>query len=347
MPAPLPLPDAPDVAYLLDLSSLARGLFETLKPMTTADGEPVVVTSAIVTRLVKILALHRPAFLGVCADCPTAIGDEESPEDARRRRYWRAREWPGYKAGREPPGPEYDTQIDRLFDIFHAHRIPVFRAAGFEADDFFGALVPKLRRLGLRVLIVSKDHDLWQLLGRGVGVWDGVSTDCYFSRDVEAKYGVPPGWLAALLALAGDGDEAPGLPGVGLARAAKLIARHVPQEGAPLDAAGVVERVLARWQWETTAAGKLSKVGEALRAGGELARLSLRLVELREAGVPVVLDLSEMRVGWGEDDAERIRALGAELSIADMRAVAAQPKKTMPEALVRRWLEAEASEERA
>lgn len=336
MPEPLPLPGAPDVAYLLDLSSIARGLFETLPAAQTAEGEPVAVTAAVVHRLVRLLRSHDPAFLAVCADMPTTHDPDASEADGRLRRSWRAGIWSGYKADRVPPGPEYDTQIDRLLDVFQAHRVPVFRAPGREADDFFGALVPRLRRLGLRVVIVSKDHDLWQLLGEGVMAWDGVSTTGIGPADVEAKYGVPPDLLADVLALAGDGDEAPGLPGIGLKTAAELVNQHRPRDRSPAPGE-TLELVLARWSWKLGAKGKVTKLAASLRDGGEAARLSLRLVYLGE-DVPVALDVAEMRVGWTEADAERIRVLGAELSIPAMREVEGFEKRELPGEIVARLL---------
>lgn len=345
MSTPLPRPGAHDLAILVDLSSLARGLFHTLPPSQTEDGEPNAVTAAVALKLVQIIAKLSPAYLGVCADGPTAIGDEESPADARARRYWRAKIWPDYKAEREPPGGEYDTQITRLIEICHAHRIPVFRGPGMEADDYFGSIVPKLRALGLRVIIVSKDHDLWQLVRRGVACWDGdLGGDLIDLRDVEKRYGVPAGWLPALLALAGDDDEAPGVPHVGADRAAALIQRHGQTEGEPLDSAGVLDRVLSRWGWETTTKGKYTKVALALRDHAADARLSLRLVELREENVPVALDLAALRLGWDEGDAEEVRRLGDELSIAVLRSCPPRPKLPLDDALARRWIEAEAAE---
>lgn len=344
---PLPLLGAPPVAYVVDLSSLARGLFETLPPSASPEGEPIAVTAAVALRLVRLIAQHRPAFLAICADGRTEIGDQQTPEEARLARYWRARIWPEYKAGRVPPGGEYDVQINRLIDICQAHRIPVFRRDGLEADDFVGMLAPKLHRIGLRVVIVSKDHDLWQLVrGEEIVCWDGSCTTATTAADVETTYGVPPAWLPALLALTGDGDEAPGLPGIGTKTAAALIVRHAQREraGAPLDAAGVVERVLSRWQWETTAAGKPSKVGRSLQVGAELARLSLQLVELREDLVRYPVDLAELRVGWSGADAERVRGLGEALDIAVLRACPARPKPPLRDETARRWLDLEGSD---
>lgn len=334
MPEPLPLPGEPDVAYLLDLSSMARGLFETLPPMQTAIGEPVAVTAKVVERLVRLFRHHKPAFLAVCADMPTVL-------DAAQRS-WRASVWSEYKAGRTSPGPEYDIQIDRLLEILQAHRVPVFRAPTKEADDFFGALVPRLRRLGLRVVVVSKDEDLWQLLGPGIMAWDGNSTAGIGPGDVEAKYGVPPVLLADVLALAGDGDEAPGLPGIGLKTAAALVLQHRPRDREPIpgETAG---RAVERWQWKMGAKGKMTKIAESLRAGGDAARLSFRLVYLGE-GEDIPLDLGEMRVGWSVADAERIREIGAELSISELREVEDMPKPPLPGSIARRWMGADGEE---
>ncbi len=342
----IPLPLVGPVAYLLDLSSLARGLFETLPPASSEEGEPIAVTAAVALRLVRILAHHRPHFLAIAADPDGAeTGEEEDPAAARQARYWRAGVWADYKAGRVPPGPEYDTQIARLIEIAQAHRIPVHRRAGMEADDWIGILAPKLARLGLRVVIVSKDHDLWQLLrGEQIVAWDGTSTEATTEADVVARYGVAPALLPVVMALAGDADEAPGLPGIGDKGAATLVGKHLLASGEPLGAAGMLDRILARWQWETTAKGQPSKIGRALRDGGPAARLSLRLVELREDVAPVVLDLAEMRTGWSADDASRVRALGEVVDVAVLRNCPPRPKPALPEALVKRWLEAEAEE---
>lgn len=164
----------------------------------------------VAVRLIYMTRELCPAFRGFSADGPTALGEEEDP----RRAFAGTGGPPSGPAHghRTPPGPEYDMQIERAQEIVHAHRIPVFRAPGLEADDFFGALVLRLLALELRVVIVSKDHDPWQLARKGVAIWDGdFGHELTDVRDVERRYRVPPGWLAATLALAGNEDEAPAL----------------------------------------------------------------------------------------------------------------------------------------
>ena len=337
---PLPIPGA---VYLVDLSSLTRGLYHVLPPAQNDAGEPIAVTAAVSLWLVNLLLDHKPAYLAFAADGATTPRDGETSEQTRMRRYRRTALWPDYKAGREPPGPEYDLQIDRLVEVLLAHRIPVFRGEGYEADDYIGAVVPKLADLGVPVVVVSKDHDLWQLVRNTkpaeVRVWDGSpKTFAIEVEDVVERYGVGPGWLPALFALAGDKDEAPGLPRVSDQRAKELLLRHTARAAPDLDAAGALECVLAKWQWETNARGIPNAVGCALRDHADDARLGLKLT----ADVPVALDLSEMRVGWEESDAARVRAIGDEINVAVLRKCRRMEKPPMDEQLLARWFELEA-----
>jgi 5'-3' exonuclease len=294
-PTLLPAPGEPDACYLLDLSGWARGIHEVRRPLA---GDHVV-SRSVVGRLVNLLLDQQPAFLAVAADTPGAT--------------WQNAIWPGYKAKRVDPGEAYDAEIETILRVLTAHRIPVLRAAGFEADDLLATAARRARGAGLRVVIVSRDHDLWQLCDEAgeVVVWDGAAETAVGAPEVRARYGVGPELLADLMALAGDGDEAPGIAGVGEKTAAELLRKR-----------GSLAETLRKWDWETGARR------QRLRDGGDAARMSRELVTLRE-DAPIHLDLAEMAVGWDAADAAAIRALGAELEIPRMLGVLPQgfPKK--------------------
>lgn len=283
-PTLLPAPGEPDACYLLDLSGWARGIHEVRKPLA---GDHVV-SRSVVGRLVSLILDQRPAYLAVAADTPGAT--------------WQNALWAGYKAKRVDPGPAYDAEIDAVLRVLVAHRIPVFRAAGFEADDLLATAARRARRAGLRVVIVSRDHDLWQLCDEAgeIVIWDGAAETAVGAPEVRARYGVDPEQLADLMALAGDGDEAPGIAGVGEKTAAELLKKR-----------GSLAEVLRKWDWETGARRA------RLRDGGDAARMSRELVTLRE-DAPIAFNLAEMAVGWGAADTEVIRRLGEELSIPRM-----------------------------
>jgi DNA polymerase-1 len=105
-----------------------------------------------------------------------------------------------------------------------------YESVGGEADDVVGTVAHVANKLGKKVAIFSADSDLQQLIND--------QTKCIVPRPrskevimdddaVVERWGVRPGSLALLKALAGDGsDGIPGIPGVGVKTAAKLIERY-------------------------------------------------------------------------------------------------------------------------
>ena len=294
--ATLPQPGDPSAIWILDLSSWTRGIFEVQKKTaaTGADHEHRVVASTM-ARLRALFVEHNPARFVVAAD--------------HRSRPWQADLWPSYKAGREDPGPSYWAQMDLVIEALDLHRIPVLSAEGFQADDVISAVVARARRAGLRVVIVGRDHDLYQLLeedGDAVAIWDGYQGPIVGAAEVRARYfGIGPKLLPSLMALAGDKDEAPGVPGIGEKTAAELLLTW-----------GSLEEVLTRWQW-----AKKSNVRNALRLHAEQARLSLELVGLRRDAPLGAFTLDDAIVAWSPADAESIRAWGRDLGIGLMSQV--------------------------
>jgi DNA polymerase I len=286
-PTLLPAPGEPDACYVIDLSGWARGIHEVRRPL--ADDH--VVSRSVVGRLVNLLLDQQPAFLAVAADTPGPT--------------WQNAIWPLYKAKRVDPGAAYDAEIETILRVLAAHRIPVFRAPGFEADDLLATAARRARSAGLRVVVVSRDHDLWQLCDEDgeIVIWDGAAETAVGAPEVRARYGVGPELLGDLMALAGDADEAPGITGVGEKTASALLRKR-----------GSLAEVLRKWDWETGARRT------RLRDGGDAARMSRQLVTLRE-DAPLDFDLVEMAVGWGAEDAAAIRRLGEELEIPRMLGV--------------------------
>ncbi len=292
----LPAPGELDACYLVDLSGWARSAYEVARP-AAREGDRFETVRAVAGKLVNLILEQQPEYLGFCADTPG--------------RLWQHDLWPAYKSKRRPPGDDYHAQVARIREVLAAHRIPVFAAEGFQADDLFAAAVPRARAAGLRVVIVSRDQDLWQLLDEDghVIAWDAQTRAVIGAAEVRASYeGIGPDLLGDLLALTGDGDEAPGIPHVGVKTAAKLLLRF-----RSLDA------VLERWRWARPG------LAEKIRDGAASARLSRELVRLR-GDAPIEWDLATLRVGWDEDDAKKLRALGAELGIGAMVGVKALPK---------------------
>ena len=141
------------------------------------------------------------------------------------------------------------------------------------------------RRGASDVVIVSSDKDLLQLVsapGAADAAADSSETRVVVWNDskklelddaaVEATFGVPPRLVGDLLALMGDAsDEIPGVPGIGMKGAAKLLGEHGDLEGVLAAAAETM---------------RPSKRRSALIEATEVARKARRLVGLVEE-VPI------------------------------------------------------------
>jgi DNA polymerase-1 len=199
---------------------------------------------------------------------------------------WRAELHPGYKAERPEQPEDLREQWPMVQALNDALQLPWVQTPGVEADDLIAAYTEAAVVRGLEVFILSTDKDLMQLV-RGEGL--GPSSVRMFPRprrelelvgppEVEAKFGVGPQLLGDLLALAGDkSDSIPGVQGIGVKTAAKILIDH-----------GEIERALDRW---SLVPGRASA---ALHDGAEAARLSRRLVTL-DASTPMPLALDELR----------------------------------------------------
>ncbi|MBV9947803.1 MAG: DNA polymerase I, partial [Myxococcales bacterium] len=203
-----------------------------------------------------------------------------------------------YKATRPAPPPDLSQQLARVEQIIVAWDVACFRCDGFEADDLIAAATVRALAEGLRVVIVSSDKDLYQLVrddDQRVVLWDSMRDKVYGPAEVREKLGVAPSQVRDYLALTGDtSDNIPGVPGVGPKTASDLLAQRGSLEGiyAALDKVAK------------------PKLRENLRLHEADARISQTLVTL-DASSPVAWERSKLL--WGGADVPKLRRLYTEL----------------------------------
>jgi len=189
---------------------------------------------------------------------------------------------PRYKAGRPPMPPDLRTQLQIAHHALDAMDVCSVRMAGLEADDLLATYTHQVLQAGGRTTLVTTDKDMMQLVGPRCEIYNpylkGQAREIG-EQQVEEKFGVPPHLVVQVQALAGDpGDNVPGVKGVGIKTAQKLIREH-----------GSLEAVLS-----AAAAGQIKGViGKRLQDPQSVAdaRTSLRLVQLvQEATVPTSLE---------------------------------------------------------
>ncbi len=182
--------------------------------------------------------------------------------------------YPAYKANRAPTPDELKVQFPWCRELAEALGLACHSHPRYEADDLIGTLARIARADGARLVVVSSDKDLCQLLADGDHWWDHARKVRLNPAKVQEKFGVPPEWIADYLALAGDSvDNIPGIPGIGRKTAAQLLNLFGGWDGL--------------WQnLERVPAARLrgaAGIAERLAAGRPQAELARRLTRLETA----------------------------------------------------------------
>jgi len=248
--------------YLIDGHNVLYRTFFGVPRLTAPDGMPTNVVLGVARILLKILREERP-------DAVVAVFDSREPTP-------RHAIYPEYKANRLKTPEDLAAQIpvvDEMIDALGVRRLSV---AGAEADDIIGTLSRRAEERGMDVVIVSSDKDMYQLVSPRVKVRDGLKEHTVGEAQVEEVFGVPPGKVADLLALAGDpSDNVPGVPGIGEKTASELIRDF-----------GSLDAVLAHPERLKGARR------EKIEKGADAARLALRLVTI-DRDIPIREDWSD------------------------------------------------------
>lgn len=135
-----------------------------------------------------------------------------------------------YKANRKKTPEDLHAQIPIIIDILKAIGFPTCYFEKFEADDIIASITKKAISLGFAVRIISSDKDLLQLSSPDVemvrqdihGKWN-----IYKEENVKEEWGVPPSQILDLLSITGDtADNIPGVKGIGIKGAGKLLAEY-------------------------------------------------------------------------------------------------------------------------
>jgi DNA polymerase-1 len=240
--------------YLVDGSGYLFRAYHALPPMTRPDGTPINAVYGFCRMLVADL-LDKPEVDHV------AMILDSSEVTFRNEIYDK------YKANRPPPPDDLIPQFPLIREAAKAFNLTVCELNGYEADDLIATYARLAVEAGATCTIVSSDKDLMQLIRPGVEMMDPIKKTKIGPEAVMEKFGVPPEKVIDVQALAGDStDNVPGVPGIGVKTAAQLINEY-----------GDLETLLTR-------AGEIKqpKRREALLANAELARISKKLVTLRD-----------------------------------------------------------------
>jgi len=275
--ADVQLPSSPRLFLIDGYALIYRAFFALIsRPLTTSKGENTSAAWGVVNFLQRLVANHRPEYIGWVHDSGLSFRHET---------------YPAYKATREKLTEElqadFNRGMERISEILDAFQVPVLTLKGYEADDVIGTLASQCNQASVNVVIVSGDKDFQQLVRPGVWLLNpgrggpaNVEEQWVGVENANERLGVPPDRVVDYLALVGDSsDNVPGVPGIG-----DKTARDLVMEFGPL------ESILA-------SVDKITKKRprEALLEHAARARLSKELVTIRD-NLPLTLDVERLRV---------------------------------------------------
>jgi DNA polymerase-1 len=298
-------PRASGALYLIDASVFVfRAYYSVPIALVDLDGNPVNALHGFARFLGDLLERVRPEHIAVAFD--------ESLVSSFRNALF-----PAYKANREPAPDDLKRQFLLCREVCRALGVASFSSNQYEADDIIGTLATRMRAAGKRVVLVTRDKDLAQLVRPGDEYWDYISDERFAYEDISERFGVLPERMPCFLAVMGDAvDNIPGVPGVGR-KTASMLFRHFESLMHLYDDldrvlklkmrnAGFVAAQLRDHRESAFLARKLTEIACDMPLDVDLARLRRRPPDL------AVLNDFYDRVGFGRllrNQAERVAGL--------------------------------------
>ncbi|MBF0628014.1 MAG: DNA polymerase I [Magnetococcales bacterium] len=269
--------------FLMDGSGFLYRAFYGVRPLARRDGFPTHAIFGFLKMIRKVVHDHAPDYLAMVFDAGGPVFRHDLYAD--------------YKANRTAMPDELRIQVPVIRRLVEAWNMPVFEQKGFEADDVLATLARAGERAGWEVVIVTGDKDLSQLVSERIRIFDPGKERWIGADEVAEQWGVGVAQLTQTMALIGDAsDNIPGVAGVGIKTAAKLIQQF-----------GDLESLLARVaEIPQPALRKKLSDPEMVR----LARLSLQLVTVDDqVAIPFDPDVLRRRA----PDRAALRALLTEM----------------------------------
>jgi len=288
---------------LVDAGSLIYPAFHVMRELSTTSGFPTGAIFGFTRAILKLLKDYPSKYMAVAFD---------SRGETIRHKKFKA-----YKAQRPEMDEALARQIPKTKEILEALGVPAFAKEGYEADDLIATLAEFGRKQNLKILIVSSDKDLMQLVDEHVSILKpgrdpSKELGLLDGKGVSAYLGVPAEKVVDFLALVGDNvDNVPGVPGIGEKTARSLLEQF-----------GSLEEILAHAEQIEN-----KRVRESLLNYKENALLSKELVELTRVELKATLEQCQVKTPHKEKLREIFEELEFKSILKELGLAEEAPKK--------------------
>ncbi len=145
--------------------------------------------------------------------------------DSKEKETFRKEIFSDYKANRPEAPEELKMQLPVAIELIKEMGFKMLEIPGYESDDLIASLAKLAASKGIKVKIVSHDKDMYQLIDDDkIVIFDPIKKIEINEEKCIEKFGVHPKDFINFQALVGDSsDNIPGVKGIGVKTAAKLI----------------------------------------------------------------------------------------------------------------------------
>lgn len=184
---------------VVDASPLIYSVYNTQGHLKTSTGIITGLRYGFLRSIRSYQNKCKADAVAICFDLPGAVRKAEGREE--------------YKSNRPLTEAKKDmwSQVDELREMLALTKWAQLDAEGFEADDLIGAVARAKAAHGHRVLIVTPDNDMAQLVSENVNIFYPKETkkaNQFKGPDgVKEQFGVRPDQLLAYRAFCGDKSD--------------------------------------------------------------------------------------------------------------------------------------------
>lgn len=199
---------------IIDAHAIIHRAYHALPPMRSRTGIPTNAVYGFFGMLDRAIIDFKPSHVVTCFDTPVKT--------------FRKDLFDGYQSKRPPLQDDLRPQIPLIKELVDTAGIARFEKEGYEADDVIGTLTNRFKSADVRVMILTGDKDILQLVDEHVLVitpQTGMSTiKIYNPEAVQKKLDIEPLQIPDYKALAGDpSDNYHAAKGIGPKTAVKLL----------------------------------------------------------------------------------------------------------------------------
>ena len=202
---------------ILDVSNLIYRAFYSINPdrFKRSDGLSTNVVYGVASMIIKLIKMFKSDYSNItlvaCLDSPTCCQQRKSQQSS-------------YKENRPQAPLQLRHQFKWIREMLSSMDIHHCEVQNYEADDIIASYSKKYEDTFDKIIIVSPDKDMYQLLNKKVCLYNPRKKQIETPDDFHNLYGFPSKQFILYQAIVGDKiDNVAGVKGIGHKNAVSIL----------------------------------------------------------------------------------------------------------------------------